>query len=306
MQHGSWKPGSSHGIGSIGLNPGLMRLLRLARLIRMLKLLQVLSAFETLFVLIRSIKASFGALIWSFVLLLCMQLTVGLLLCQLLSEEIKEGGSMEEDKRREIFGYFGTFTNSLLSMFQVSLATWVPICRLLYVDVSEFYGLFIVVYRCMLCFAVVKTITAVFISETQKAAAGDMEILAIKKQKEREKNSVVFKDIFKEFDSSGDGQGTVKWDDFQQLIHDEVIRPLLQKCELDPSDLEQLFQIFDSGNGTIEVDEFIDGMGRMKGSARSMDVVALLKMTQRNQAKIDKIMRVVCAKTGNGHGRATA
>eukprot|EP00747_Dinoflagellata_sp_TGD_P169387 gnl/TRDRNA2_/TRDRNA2_198265_c0_seq1.p1 gnl/TRDRNA2_/TRDRNA2_198265_c0~~gnl/TRDRNA2_/TRDRNA2_198265_c0_seq1.p1 ORF type:complete len:629 (-),score=95.89 gnl/TRDRNA2_/TRDRNA2_198265_c0_seq1:182-2068(-) len=275
------------GLGEIGLDPSMMRLLRLARLIRMLKLLQALSAFESLFVLIRSIRAGLGALVWSFFLLLIMQGTMALLICQLLANYYSDD-YVDSNKRREVFGFFGTFSNAMLSMFEISLANWVPICRLLFRDVHEWYGVLFVLYRCMLCFAVVKVITAVFISETNKAAAGDMDAVMMKKQKEREQNSAEFREMFQDLDT--EGRGLIYFEQFEKLIQDEIMQAWFRTLEFDPADLELLFRVYDNGEGYIKIDEFIDGIVRMSGPPRSMDVIALLRLARMNQGKINTIL----------------
>eukprot|EP00971_Amphidinium_carterae_P219129 4349964-Amphidinium_carterae.2 len=49
----------------------------------------------------------------------------------------------EEDKpieeRLEVYLYFGTFSRALLSMFELTMANWPPICRLLMENVSELW-----------------------------------------------------------------------------------------------------------------------------------------------------------------------
>eukprot|EP00747_Dinoflagellata_sp_TGD_P151043 gnl/TRDRNA2_/TRDRNA2_177168_c3_seq2.p1 gnl/TRDRNA2_/TRDRNA2_177168_c3~~gnl/TRDRNA2_/TRDRNA2_177168_c3_seq2.p1 ORF type:complete len:582 (-),score=85.87 gnl/TRDRNA2_/TRDRNA2_177168_c3_seq2:365-2110(-) len=273
-------------MGNIGLDPSLMRLFRLLRLLRMLKLLQKLTALESLFVLIRSIKASFGALCWSFVLLLLMQLMMALLVCQLLAGFINDEFA-DVEKRQQVFIYFGTFTNSVLSMFEISLANWVPISRLLKNNVDEGWVVFFVIYRCMICFGVIKTISAVFIAETNKAAAEDMDIVMMKKHKEKAKYCEDLKRIFIDLDH--DGNGVLSREEFEIITRDDFMKAWFGHLQIDTSDLDHLFQIFDSGDGRIQIEEFINGVQHMKGFAKSMDVLALVKMGNAHRLRIEEI-----------------
>eukprot|EP00747_Dinoflagellata_sp_TGD_P119330 gnl/TRDRNA2_/TRDRNA2_172999_c4_seq22.p1 gnl/TRDRNA2_/TRDRNA2_172999_c4~~gnl/TRDRNA2_/TRDRNA2_172999_c4_seq22.p1 ORF type:complete len:606 (-),score=93.26 gnl/TRDRNA2_/TRDRNA2_172999_c4_seq22:52-1869(-) len=275
------------GLGDVGFPPSLMRLVRLLRLLRMLKLLQKLSSLEALFVLIRSIKASMGALFWSFILLSIMQVMCALLLCQLLAGFIADE-TQDEDQRKWIFNYFGTFTNALVSSFELSLANWVPICRFLKTNVSEWWALFLVVWRCMVCFAVVKTITAVFISETNKAASEDMDIIMMKKAKERAKYCGELKKIFVDLDS--DASGTLDRTEFAVIVQDDYLKAWFGKLQIDVADLDHLFDIFDDGDGNVDIEEFVEGVHRMRGYAKSMDVLALVKMANTNRLRIDEIV----------------
>merc|ERR1712151_1048055 len=76
------------GISGFGVDPNIMRVVRLARMLRALKIVKVIRAFDSLYLLIRSIQASVGALVWSFVLLVFIQISCGLVLSHLLGDYI--------------------------------------------------------------------------------------------------------------------------------------------------------------------------------------------------------------------------
>eukprot|EP00971_Amphidinium_carterae_P105934 2098200-Amphidinium_carterae.1 len=85
---------------------------------------------------------------------------MGMLLFQLIRGYFDaETASQEElEVKKEVFSYFGTFYRTIITMFEITLANWAPSCRLLIDNVSEWYGLFYILYRCMFCFAVVKVV----------------------------------------------------------------------------------------------------------------------------------------------------
>eukprot|EP00747_Dinoflagellata_sp_TGD_P113871 gnl/TRDRNA2_/TRDRNA2_171808_c8_seq5.p1 gnl/TRDRNA2_/TRDRNA2_171808_c8~~gnl/TRDRNA2_/TRDRNA2_171808_c8_seq5.p1 ORF type:complete len:344 (-),score=65.17 gnl/TRDRNA2_/TRDRNA2_171808_c8_seq5:10-936(-) len=103
------------GLLEVGLDPMIMRVVRLVRLLRLLKVLKSTKAFETLFLLVRSIQASVGALVWSFALLWLVQIVMAILLSQMLREFISNE-SNDFQVRQEVFNFFGTFTNAMLTM----------------------------------------------------------------------------------------------------------------------------------------------------------------------------------------------
>merc|ERR1719171_1141632 len=79
--------------------------------------------------------------------------------------------------RQQVFLYFGTFTRATLTMFEVTLANWVPACRLLSNNVNEAYAMLFILYKCVVGFAIIKVITGVFLHETFKVAQGDDELM---------------------------------------------------------------------------------------------------------------------------------
>merc|ERR1719456_2188851 len=105
---------------------------------------------------------------------------------QLLSSYIAGvSATAEEDLvRKRAFTYWGNFTNTMLTMFEMTFANWVPSCRFLTENVSTWFGLVYIVYRCVFIFACMNVITAVFIGETNKAAAADDDLAMRKKKKD--------------------------------------------------------------------------------------------------------------------------
>merc|ERR1712217_384741 len=89
--------------------------------------------------------------------------------------------------RREVFGYYGTFWRSMVTMFEITFANWAPPCRLLLDNVSEAFGFFFLIYRCMIGFAVLSVIQAVFIQQTMQAAQADDDVIIRAKELEKQK-----------------------------------------------------------------------------------------------------------------------
>jgi len=272
------------------IDPRMIRVVRLVRMIRMLKIVRVIRIFDSMFLLVRSIQASAGAFLWSFILLFFIQLAAGMLLHQLVKPYLTDA-TVPVNLREGIYRAFGTFTGTMLTMFEITFANWVPVCRLLVDNVAEVYGLFFVVYRCMFCFAVIKVIAAVFISETNRIVASDDHLAVVKSQRAREDFTRKLKTMFRMLDESGDGQ--LSWGEFQHLVSDEVTKSWANAMEIDTRELEELFAFLDTGNGMVSLDEFMDGIPKMRGAARSMEVMHILFLTRRMEQKLSNIQRTL-------------
>merc|ERR1712232_1433898 len=81
------------------------------------------------------------------------------------------------------------------------------------------------------------------------------------------------KDLFIELDTSGDGKPTI--DEFETMLSDPAAKAYLSGLEVDAHEIKSLFYLLDDGDGNITHDEFINGIMRLKGQARSQDVVAM-------------------------------
>ncbi|CAJ1357303.1 unnamed protein product, partial [Effrenium voratum] len=133
-------------------------------------------------------------------------------------------------------------------------------------------------------------VNAVFVQQTLQVAKGDEEVLFLEKQKAEEKYFKNVAKIFKKLDTSGDG--LLSWSEFNQLLEDPKLRFLLDKLEIAAGDLKVLFDLLDdTGDGEISVQEFIEGVTRFKGAAKSLDVGQLLLRTRRLERSIIAIER---------------
>merc|ERR1712151_1463021 len=80
-------------------------------------------------------------------------------------------------RRHEMFNYFGSFSRCLLSMFELTLANWPPVTRLLAEEVSEWFMVLCVIHKLTIGFAVIGVINGVILQETFKVAQLDDTIM---------------------------------------------------------------------------------------------------------------------------------
>eukprot|EP00913_Durusdinium_trenchii_P020487 g19246.t1 len=105
----------------------------------------------------------------------------------------------------EVYQYYGTFTRSFLTMFEIMFANWGPPCRVLVDNVSEWFSAFFLFYRCVLGFAVLNVVNAVFVQQTMKTASSDEDLAFKQKQKDMATYTKKVKKLFSTIDYSGDG-----------------------------------------------------------------------------------------------------
>merc|ERR1712137_1329575 len=95
-----------------------------------------------------------------------------------------QDGSQDIDARTSIYKNWGSFTRALVTMFEATLANWGPICWNLSNHVSEWFGLFFILYKCIIGLAVVQVILSVFIHQTFKVAARDEQMIISQQSKQ--------------------------------------------------------------------------------------------------------------------------
>ncbi|CAL1157567.1 unnamed protein product, partial [Cladocopium goreaui] len=146
------------------VNSQVLRLARLIRLFRLLRLVRRIQQFDSLYLMSTAIRSSFGILGWTAALLFLIQMLFALVLNQLLygfyfSEELLKRDNEElRDRFELVYTYFGTFSRSLLTMFEITLANWPPVCRALTENVTEWFMIFFLVHKVTMGFAVIGVI----------------------------------------------------------------------------------------------------------------------------------------------------
>jgi len=260
----------------------MLKVLRLFRLVRLVRLLRTLEGLDVLYIMTTAIKGTHQILLWAVALLLVMLCTIALFLSQALHVTYFNNvtwDNLELDeltKKRELYEYFGSFTRCLLSMFELTLANWPPVTRLLAEEVSEWFMLLCVAHKLTIGFAVIGVINGVILQETFKIAATDDMLMV----RQKNRASALFKKkmtaLFQALEHSDDGE--LDFEEFQIIAHVPEVKSWLSAMDIETDDLETLFMLIDADNsGSVPVDELVTRIPRVKGPARSIDLMAMMK-----------------------------
>jgi len=253
----------------MGVNPMLFRLLRIGKLARAIRMVAMNSVLQSLQILTRCLVSSSNMLFWTFLLLTFFQCVAGLVAATLCREFI-EDETVDVRIREDVYRYYGTFTRTFLTMFEILFANWSPPCRVLVDNISEWFSLFFFIYRCILGFAVLNVVNAVFVQQTMKIATSDEQLAFKQKERELAKYTQKVKNLFATMDASGDG--VINFDEFSKLVQSPMLQFLLSQLDLEYHDLLSLFEFLDNGDGEITLSEFIDGAAKLRGNAKALDI----------------------------------
>uniref|UniRef100_A0A7S2GDT6 EF-hand domain-containing protein n=1 Tax=Alexandrium andersonii TaxID=327968 RepID=A0A7S2GDT6_9DINO len=174
----------------------------------------------------------------------------------------------------------------MITMGEITLGNWAPPSRRLMANISQWWGLFILIYRCVLCLALVNVTNAVFIAETNRVAL-DNDVAMMRKRKTGAKNAKLLEDVFQELDESGDGFVSVK--DMTARIQDERMRKVFSHMDLEVEEVSELLFMMSDGKKQIDKDQFIKGILALKGDARSSGQTKLLLIAQAMAETLDRV-----------------
>jgi len=274
---------------SLAIDAVYLRLIRLGKLARAFRMVTMSRSLDSLQLLLKCCASSVDMLFWSFCLLTFIQCIAGMILSALVREYLNDD-TKPLQIRQQVWDYYGTFTRTFLTMFEILFANWGPPCRVLVDYVDEAFSLFFLVYRCMIGYAVLNVVNAVFVQQTLLMAANDEDLAFKQKQKDWALYTKKVQRLFSAMDTSEDGMVTL--DEFAQLIESPKLRFWMSQLELDYHDLLGLFEMLDDGDGEISMKEFIENAQKLKGPAKAIDM-------HRLETKLELLLAQVLANTSS-------
>eukprot|EP00419_Tripos_fusus_P011229 CAMPEP_0172664186 /NCGR_PEP_ID=MMETSP1074-20121228/6418_1 /TAXON_ID=2916 /ORGANISM="Ceratium fusus, Strain PA161109" /LENGTH=189 /DNA_ID=CAMNT_0013480291 /DNA_START=664 /DNA_END=1233 /DNA_ORIENTATION=- len=177
-------------------------------------------------------------------------------------------------------------------MFEITLGNWMPPCRALVENVSEWYMLFSLTHKLVIGFSVVSVITSVFIQETFKVATIDDRIMMMSKARAAQTHLRKLVALFGHTDANGDG--FVDQDEFNEVLEDQEMRLWLAAMELDVRDARILFRMLDrDSDGKLSLKELVDGMSKLRGTAKNFEMVGLQHATDELKDLVNQVLAQV-------------
>jgi hypothetical protein len=224
--------------------------------------------------LLNTIVASFLAVLWSMVLMFIVHIILALILCQTLHDYITNDSNPLEH-REWMNQMYGSGVKAMWTVFQMTFSgcwpNWaVPVVQ----HVSPWYALIFTIYVVCVIFTVTRIISALFLKETMGIASADAECMVREKIKDSANFRKKLNALFVAADVSGNGNLTE--DELNEFLEHEQVQVLLNKLGVDASDSHLLFKLLDTGSGCITRASFMHGIQRLKGEAKSMDLIPLV------------------------------
>jgi len=266
--------------GIVASPPQALRLLRLFRLMRLVRLLRTLENMDVLYIMVTAIKDMTMILVSAVALLSVMLMACSLFLTQIMHSTYFKGVDTSTlspaalGKHQELFEYFGTMSRCMLSMFELTLGNWPPVTRLLSEEVTEWFMLICIAHKLTIGFAVVGVINGVILQETFKVAATDDMIMVRQKKRSKEMLHRKMLTLLEALDHSDDGM--LDYSEFEIIACQPDVKLWLASMDIETDDLKTLFKLIDEDNsGFVSPEELTQQIGRLKGTARSIDVLTL-------------------------------
>merc|ERR1740121_338512 len=153
------------------------------------------------------------------------------------------------------------------------------------------------IYFFMFCFYVgfclvgmLNVVTGIFVDSAVCTRTEDEVVECFKEDQRR--TSEEDRRIFKEADI--DGSGTISFNELQRHLETPWMKAYFAGLDIDPSEARIIFTLIDTdGSDEISIDEFVDGTMKLKGHAKSIDVLSLMFDNARFQIQFNTLCQYI-------------
>jgi hypothetical protein len=264
---------------------------KLMRLFRLLRILRAIHIFDILHLMVMACLSSLMVVFWSVMLLVLVIVVASLCVSQFLQPYL-EDTAHPLSERIEVFEQWGTFSRSMEIMFEVTLGNWGPPCRILQDNVSDWWIVFFIGYKCIIGFCVVQVITSVFIQQTFKCLSKDEDRMLVEKQKQMDAHLQKLLHVFELIDISGDG--FLSLEEVEMCLLNKTVQTWFAALGVDITEASRLFSVIDDGDGLISPEEFLHGVKLCGTPAKSIDCQMLMREIRHLSRKVAGLAEQTC------------
>jgi len=264
-----WADSSRRGISNL-------RLFRILKMAKVLRVLRILRMFRELRLIMNSLLSCCISLMWASIIVIMISYVFGVALLQACSSYLQaEGDDVDEKTRRGIERYWSSIGQSILTLYMSTMGggNCSIIAEPLWETGVAFYGVYLA-YLAVFHFVVVNIISSIFLESILTSAAKDQQLM-IETQMEKKGDYISsLGKFYEDMDSNGDGE--ITFAEFCEHLHCPRMQAFAASLDIDIMDARQFFEVLsERGKCPVDLESFVVGCIKMKGAARSLDLMDL-------------------------------
>eukprot|EP00930_Biecheleria_cincta_P001654 TRINITY_DN10278_c0_g1_i2.p1 TRINITY_DN10278_c0_g1~~TRINITY_DN10278_c0_g1_i2.p1 ORF type:complete len:610 (+),score=83.19 TRINITY_DN10278_c0_g1_i2:31-1860(+) len=260
-------------------NVGFLRSVRVARVFKVLRIMRLMHHLRELRLILHGILGSLSTLIWSFLLISSVQFIFGVSFVQACTwhlEDIMQNGDLDKERCQQLQQYWGSVWKSIYSLYSASLGgeNWRTMAESLS-EVSSWLFLTFLAYIGFFNFVVSNTVTSLFVSSATAHTEKDQDCIIADELEHKDNYVKLLRTWFSQLDTDGDGK--VSLAEFDARMDAPIVAAFASMLDIDLYDVRQFFRILSQeGRINVDLETFVVGCIRLRGKARSIDLVDLM------------------------------
>jgi hypothetical protein len=223
------------------------------------------------------IASSFRSLFWLMCVLASLTYCFALVLTQGAAtyfEKYSEASNYPEEYSH-VKSSYGNVPKTMYSLFLAMTGgrNWGEVADII-AHAGGFYTLMVVFYIFINLFSVLNIVTGVFVDGAIELAKRDRNMMIEKQMVNRDANRKHLVALLSAVDKDGDG--IISRDEFFSALQEDNVQDFMDALGIDPDNAAEVFMLLDSDNdGVVNVIEFVQGMEKVRGEAKSVDIQML-------------------------------
>jgi len=259
-----------------------LTVLRAFRLVRLVRVVRKVELFHEVYMLLRGLTASIRTLFWTIVVVFFFTYVFAVFGVVLISVEIKDeydDGASGDAELGSLVDRLGGILEMMFTLIQVlTLDSWNDAIARPLMNYIPWAWVFLYFYVSFAVWVLMNLVTAIIVENALTNSKKDEEQLLAQKERGRVADLETFRDLFERMDLDHDGQLT--WEEFENAFEDPGISTKLRLLDFQQEDCHEVFQLLDTGDGFLSLQEFFEGITSMQGVAMAKEVFRILKSTE--------------------------
>jgi len=269
-------------------NLSFMRIFRVFRLVRVVRVVRTVKALRSLRTMLFAMLNSFTALLWAFVLIGIVMFVFGVIFDMAIAgtyDLLDPSNASHRDMVERINTHFSSLYDTIFALFCAITGgnDWMLYAELLRgIDLGEVYFVLFAFYVGLSLVGVLNVVTGIFVDSAVCTRTEDEVVESWTEDQKRTADEV--RRIFKEADR--DFSGSMTYRELEKHLQNPWVKAYFSGMDIDASEAAIIFTLMDSDrDNEVTIDEFVDGTMKLKGHAKSIDILSVMYDNAKFQAK---------------------
>jgi Ca2+-binding EF-hand superfamily protein len=303
--------------------PGLrfVKLLRIARVVRVMRLIHTVKAFQGVRKLIIAVNGALFTLAWALILLVVLMYIFTIMLSTGIANYYEaridefqsttpastacSTGSTDAKTNTELVEeFYGGVLVTMATLFMaITGGDWTVMAEPVFKLSLVFHGIWYA-YVAFVIFGLLNVFTGIFVESATHAANSDREIKIQAQMEEEESYLNQIRVIFQRSDADQSGNMTER--ELEFLLGQEDFKMQMESLGIHTTEAHGLFRLLDGDqSGVVNIEEFLSGCVRLKGTAKAVDMITLLFENAKLSRKVEKIRKMLVDLVDDGEAGHT-
>jgi len=255
----------------------LGRAIRMFRIVRIIRTVRFLSQLR---VMLHMIVSSLQSLFWILVIMLGLIYMFAVVLTQGAADYLKDPSIQQlyahTDEYRQGLDMYGSLFDTVYTLFMCMSGgiNWGTASQPMR-GPGWVLEAIVIGFVFFMVFAVTNIVNGVFVDGAIELARRDRTTMLEKQREDEESNEKHLIHLLTLMDTDGDQ--TITFDEFAVSLESKEVVDYISALEVEISDAKVFFQMLDvDGSGKVDIIEFISGMRKFRGEAKSVDIQMMI------------------------------